>query len=84
MVKKILRSFANGKTREEDGRLCQPQEIYLEMSKRQLGTCEYMPKTKYLNTKGASNNKKAERALLNERVRSINNTLNMLKSQRDT
>ena len=28
--------------------------------------------------------KKAERALLNERVRSINNTLNMLKSQRDT
>ena len=27
---------------------------------------------------------KSERALLNERVRSINNTLNMLKSQRDT
>ena len=68
-----------GKTREEDGRLCQPWEIYLEMSSRRLGTCEYMPKTK-----GASNNKKAERALLNERVRSTNNTLNMLKSQRDT
>ena len=28
--------------------------------------------------------KKAERALLNERIRSINNTLNMLKIQRDT
>ena len=28
--------------------------------------------------------KKAERALLNERIRSINNTLNMLRSQIDT
>ena len=28
--------------------------------------------------------KKAERALLNERIRSINNTLNMLSSQKDT
>ena len=34
--------------------------------------------------KGLQIIKKAERALLNERVRSINNTLNMLKSQRDT
>ena len=28
--------------------------------------------------------RRAEKALLTERVRSINNTLNMLKSQRDT
>ena len=34
--------------------------------------------------KGLQIIRKAERALLNERVRSINNTLNMLKSQRDT
>ena len=32
--------------------------------------------------KGLQIIKKAERALLNERVKSINNTLNMLKSQR--
>ena len=34
--------------------------------------------------KGLQIIRKAERALLNERVRSINNTLNMLKSLRDT
>ena len=34
--------------------------------------------------KGLQIIRKAEKALLNERVRSINNTLNMLKSQRDT
>ena len=34
--------------------------------------------------KGIQIIKRAERALLNERVRSINNTLNMLKVQRDT
>ena len=34
--------------------------------------------------KGLQIIRKTERALLNERVRSINNTLNMLKSQRDT
>ena len=34
--------------------------------------------------KGLQIIKKSERALLNERVRSINNTLNMLKSLRDT
>ena len=33
--------------------------------------------------KGLQIIRKAERALLTERVRSINNTLNMLKSQRD-
>ena len=34
--------------------------------------------------KGLQIIRKAERALLNERVRSINNTLNMLKALRDT
>ena len=34
--------------------------------------------------KGLQIVRKAEKSLLNERVRSINNTLNMLKSQRDT
>ena len=34
--------------------------------------------------KGLQIIRRAERSLLNERVRSINNTLNMLKSQRDT
>ena len=34
--------------------------------------------------KGLQIIKRAERALLNERVRLINNTFNMLKSQRDT
>ena len=34
--------------------------------------------------KGKQIIKKAERALLNERIRSINNTLNMLKQRRDT
>ena len=34
--------------------------------------------------KGLQIIERAERSLLNERVRSINNTLNMLKSQRDT
>ena len=34
--------------------------------------------------KGLQIIKRAERALLNKRIRSINNTLNMLKHQRDT
>ena len=52
-----------GKTREEDGGLGQPWEIYLEMSSRRLGTSKYMPKTEYLNTKGASNNWKCRESI---------------------
>ena len=41
--------------------------------------------TKNIRTpKGLQIIRRAEKALLNERVRSINNTINMLKSQRDT
>ena len=41
--------------------------------------------TKNIGTpKGFQIIRRAEKALLNERVRSINNTINMLKTQRDT
>ena len=32
-----------GEIWEEDGRLCQPQEIHIEMSQGRPGPCEYMP-----------------------------------------
>ena len=85
MVKKMSRSFANGKNNEKKmADFANHRRFTLRCLKEDLVPVS-IHFTKNIKTPNRLQIiRKAEKALLNERVRSINNTLNMLKSQQDT
>ena len=73
-----------GEIWEEDGGLHQPQRFTLKCLKENLVPV-HICLTKNIKTpKGLQIIRRAVQALLNERVRSINNTIKMLKTQQDT
>ena len=73
-----------GEIGEEDGRLANHRRFTLTCLKEDLVPVSICLTKNIKTPKRLQIIKKAEKALLNERIRSINNTLNMLKSQQDT
>ena len=73
-----------GETQNEDGRLLYSQKISLRCLSEGLIPTSIKLRTNIRTPKGQHIIYKAEKSLLNERIRSINNTIAMLKLQVDT
>ena len=73
-----------GKKSIKNGQLQKLQVVYIEMPQQLHCTSQCATKEQHQDTKGYLYNKKAEKPLLNERVRMINNTINMFSWQIDT
>ena len=85
MVKKMLIHSGNGKKIENKmADFSNNQRFSLRCLNQDLIPVSIRLRSTIKTLKGQQINRKAERALLNERIRSINNTLNMLREQRDT
>ena len=85
MIEKLLRIFADGKNwRRKMADFANHRRFTLRCLAEGLIPVSIRLKLNIKTPRGLQIIRKAERALLNERIRSINNTLNVLKSQKDT
>ena len=85
MVEKMWRSFDDGRNmRERWQTLPTTEDLLLDVSLRGLVPVSIHLQKNIRTPKGLQIIKRAERALMNERIRSINNTLNMVRDLRDT
>ena len=84
MIEKVSKSFANGRNERKMADFANHQRFTLRCLAEDLVPVSICLKQSIRTPRGLQIIRKAERSLLNERVRSINNTLNMLKVLRDT
>ena len=73
-----------GEIRAEDGRLPKSLEVHSEMPKSRPNSSQHKAQDHSEDSTGIYIVRKAERMLMNERVRSINNTITMFRWQIDT
>ena len=73
-----------GKFRIQDGGISKSQDFLLGWLKEDIVPVSVKLKSNIKTPKARLITKKVERALLNERIRSINNTITMIKVERDT
>ena len=84
MEKKVSDISKYGKNREQNGNLRNLRKFLLRCLGKNINPVSIRMKSKIKTPRGLNILKKAERALLNERIRIINNTLEMLECQSDT
>ena len=84
MVKKMSKYFADGRLENKMADFSNHRRLSLRYLSQDLIPVSIRLRSTIKTPKGYHIIRKAERALLNERIHSINNTLNMLEIQRDT